>query len=49
MAANYPVELQDALIARNGAQAAMDKSRTQGKKRMNKVADTCYLLRPQEA
>ena len=36
MAAKYPEELQDALIARNGAQAAMDRSLTQSKKRMNK-------------
>ena len=36
MAAKYPKELQDALIARNGMHAAMDRSLTQSKKRMNK-------------
>ena len=36
MTAKYPKQLQDTLIARNCAQAGMDKSPMQGKKKMNK-------------
>ena len=43
MTAKYPEQLQDALIARNVAQAAMDKSLTQGRKRMNKLKQAIGL------
>ena len=37
MTTNYPPELQQAIIARSGAQSALSKSLVQGKRKMSKA------------
>ena len=43
MTTNYPPELQQAIIARSGAQSALEKSLVQGKRKMNKAKQRCGI------
>ena len=43
IATNYPPELQKAIVLRNGVQAVLEKSLAHGKRKMNKVKQTCGM------
>ena len=43
MTTNYPLELQQAIIARSGAHSVLTKSLVQGKRKMNKAKQRCGI------